>query len=235
MLEERGSMETVNEIVEFIKENSVESSIKRYERQNEPKPYYGVPMGTLAKLAKPHAKNNDLAKALWDTGILDAQIVAVHVADPKTIDQDTLWLWCDPNVSLLVLDKLVGHVLSVRKDTKEFEERLLQEDNPVLQRIVWALTVRQVVKQDLNDDEVKSLFHKIKETLPTAEEPLKWTVNHCLCEIGVYYDDWTDQCIAFGEANGAYREMKVSKSCTSPFAPEWIHVARYNRAQRTKK
>lgn len=227
-------MKEVNEIVQVIKDSAVESSIRRYDRQNEPKPYCGVPMGTLAKLAKPHAKNNELAKELWDTGILDAQIVAVHTVDPKTIDQETLWKWADPKVSLLVLDKLVGHVLSVRKDAKEFEDRLLAEDSPVLQRMGWAMTIRRVVKQELNDEQLAELFDKIKQTLPTAEEPLRWSVNHCLCEIGVYYDDWTDRCIAFGAENGAYKEMKVSKGCTSPYAPEWIKVARYNREQRRK-
>ena len=228
-------MSNLETLIQDIKDNSVESSIKRYRRQSEPEPYYGVPMGRLKAMAKPHLKDNQLAVELWNTGILDAQILAVHMVDPKTIDAKTLWSWCDPEVSTMVLDKLVGSVISVRDDAETFEEKLLADEDPKRERIGWNLTTRRVVKGKLSDEELTELFQRIKETLPVAEEPLKWSVNHCLCEMGVYNDDWTDRCISFGEENGAYKEMKVAKGCTSAYAPEWIRVAKANREKRLKK
>ncbi|MDO5649125.1 MAG: DNA alkylation repair protein [Gallicola sp.] len=228
-------MTDYEKIIEEIKANAVESSIKRYERQNEPKPYYGVAMGTLTKIAKPYLKQNDLAAELWKSGILEGQLLAVQIVDPKSLDADTLWTWCDQKVSLLVLDKLVTRVISVRKDAGEFEKRLLEEESPVLQRMGWGLTTRRVIKGKLKEEELEEIFAKIKKELPKAEEPLKWSINHCLCEIGVYYDDWTERCIDFGRENGAYKEMKVAKGCTSAYAPEWIVVAKRNREKRMKK
>ncbi len=228
-------MTDYEKIIEEIKANAVESSIKRYERQNEPKPYYGVAMGVLTKIAKPYLKQNNLAVKLWKSGILEGQLLAVQIVDPKSLDADTLWTWCDQKVSLLVLDKLVTRVISVRKDAGEFEKRLLEEESPVLQRMGWGLTTRRVIKGKLKDEELEEIFAKIKKELPKAEEPLKWGINHCLCEIGVYYDDWTERCIDFGRENGAYKEMKVAKGCTSAYAPEWIAVAKRNREKRMKK
>lgn len=221
-------------LIQAIKDNAVESSIKRYARQNEPEPYYGVAMGTLTQFAKPYLKDNDLAQELWQTGILDAQLLAVQIVDPKTIEAEVLEQWCDPKVSTLVLDKLASKVIAVRKDAKDFESQLLASENIVQQKMGWALTIRRVIKGKLSEAELSALFEKIRQTLPNVEEPLKWTVNHCLCEIGVYYDDWTERCVAFGRENGAYADMKVSPGCTSAYAPEWIAVARKNRDKRKK-
>ena len=221
-------------LIQAIKDNAVESSIKRYARQNEPEPYYGVAMGTLTKLAKPYLKNNDLAQDLWETGILDAQLLAVQIVDPKTISAEVLTSWCDPKVSTMVLDKLATKVIALRKDASEFEEKLLASDNLIQQKMGWALTIRRVAKGKMKDEELTELFEKIRQTLPEAQEPLKWTVNHCLCEIGIQYDEWTDRCVEYGRENGAYADMKVSPGCTSAFAPEWIAAARCNRDKRKK-
>lgn len=228
-------MDALNHILEQIKTQGVASNVKRYQAAGEPEPYYGTTMGTLTKLAKPHFKDNDLAKALWETEILEAQLVAVQVAAAKALDEDTLWQWCNPKVSIIVLDKLANHLISVRKDANDFEERLLGHDSLALQRMGWSLTIRRIVKRKLSEEQVAELFDKIKATLPGAEEPLKWTVNHTLCELGVYYDDWTERAIEFGEANGAYKDQVVAKGCTSSYAPEWIPVARRNRKARMKK
>lgn len=227
-------MSVKDQLIQAIRDNAVESSINRYARQHEPEPYYGVAMGTLTQLAKPYLKDNDLAQELWQTGILDAQLLAVQIVDPKTIEAEVLEQWCDPKVSILVLDKLASKVIAVRKDAKDFESQLLASENIVQQKMGWALTIRRVIKGKLSEAELSALFEKIRQTLPTAEEPLKWTVNHCLCEIGVYYDDWTERCVAFGRENGAYADMKVSPGCTSAYAPEWIAVARRNRDKRKK-
>lgn len=94
-------------------------------------------MGVLTKIAKPYLKQNNLVAKAWKSGILEGQLLAVQIVDPKSLDADTLWTWCDQKVSLLVLDKLVTRVISVRKDAGEFEKRLLEEESPVLQRMGW--------------------------------------------------------------------------------------------------
>ena len=47
-------------------------------------------------------------------------------------------------------------------------------------------------------------------------------MNHALCEIGIRYPQFTERCITLGETLGVYRDLKVSKGCTSAYAPNWI-------------
>ncbi|MEO1797441.1 MAG: DNA alkylation repair protein [Pseudomonadota bacterium] len=46
----------------------------------------GVPMGTMKAQAKVWGRDHDLACALWPTGIYEARIIAIHIADPALVD-----------------------------------------------------------------------------------------------------------------------------------------------------
>jgi hypothetical protein len=53
--------------------------------------------------------------------------------------------------------------------------------------------------------------------------PLKQeAMNRALCETGIRYEAFTERCLGIGERLGVYKGQKVSKGCTSAYAPEWI-------------
>jgi len=54
-------------------------------------------------------------------------------------------------------------------------------------------------------------------------------MNHALCEIGIRYPQFTERCITLGETLGVYRDLKVSKGCTSAYAPNWIAAGKKKR------
>jgi 3-methyladenine DNA glycosylase AlkD len=60
--------------------------------------------------------------------------------------------------------------------------------------------------------------------MKTAPPEAQWTMNSCLAQIGIHFPAHRKRALAIGEKLGVYRDFPVSKGCTSPFAPVWIHA-----------
>ena len=58
--------------------------------------------------------------------------------------------------------------------------------------------------------------------MPTAAEPVQWTMNNTLAAIGIHHPSRRARALEIGERLGIYRGYPTPKGCTSPFAPLWI-------------
>ena len=113
-----------NTILTQLEAASHAGTLKRYERIGETKPYYGVPMGAISGIAKAYKNRLDLFAPLWQTGILEAQYLAIQVAHA---DLETC---LNEVVSVNVLDKLASIILSKRKDCKDWKKPCLPKNQP---------------------------------------------------------------------------------------------------------
>lgn len=214
------------------------SRIKHYQKNNEPEPFFGVMMGPLRKLGKEHTKKTGLALELWASKNLDAQLLAIMMMEPNKLSEDDVRNLVATTQSLTVLDELISKVISKRDDAQTWKEEFLASDSELMQRLGWGLEVRYIVSKKASQADLEDIFARIKRELQTAPELVQWTMNRALVEIGVTYDEWTDACIALGHELNVLKGIPVPPGCTSPFAPEWITVARKNkeaRARKTKK
>lgn len=212
----------INIIISELEKCSNATNIKRYEKNSEPKPYCGASMKDCREIAKKYPKSNELAFKLLSTNHLEAQIVASYLFDVKGLKSHEAQLLCQSSMSKLVRDKLVSEVLCHMNEQAEIIKSYLDRNDSILQSVGWELRVRQIMKNNLSLNELKSILGEIKVKLPIAEEPLKWSINHALCAIGIYHEGLTQECLSLGESIGAYKDMKVSKGCTSAYALEWI-------------
>lgn len=222
-------------IIQQLEEASNPTLFKKYQSDNQPEPFFGTPMSLITKVSSIYKNDNELAKDLYNTEILEAQLAAIQMVNPKTIEVETLEKWSNSKYSTIVLDKLVNYVISKGKQSDYFIELFSQSTDLNILRMSWMLKIRKVISQKYQNHEISELLSEIEFTLPFAQEPLKWAINQTLNEIGVYYDEFTQESIQLGEQIGAYKDQKVAKGCTPSYAPVWIEVARYNRDQRKKR
>ena len=125
-------------------------------------------------------------------------------------------------VSHNVLDKLASLILSKRRDSKDWEEYLLTQDQAIFQRLGWFLRAKYFARKTATDQEIEQTLTYIEEHLKTTDPLIQWTMNQCLVEIAVTYPDYLEKGRAIGQKLGVYSEMKVAKGCTSAYAPDWI-------------
>ncbi|HFI0164823.1 TPA: DNA alkylation repair protein [Streptococcus suis] len=219
-------MNEIDTILNQLQAASHAGTLKRYEKIGETKPYYGVPMGAISGIAKTYKNRLDLFAPLWQTGILEAQYLAIQLAKtkPDQLALADLENCLDEQVSVNVLDKLASIILSKRKDSRDWEETLLAQKPAIFQRIGWFLRAKYFAGKTATNQEIEETLDHIRQHLQTADPLIQWTMNQCLVEIAVAYPNYLEQGLAIGQELAVYADMKVPKGCTSAYAPDWIEA-----------
>ncbi|HEM4264988.1 TPA: DNA alkylation repair protein [Streptococcus suis] len=219
-------MTEFNIILDQLEAASHAGTLKRYEKIGETKPYYGVPMGAISGIAKAYKNRMDLFAPLWQTGVLEAQYLAIQIAKnkPDQLTLEDLENCLDEQVSVNVLDKLASIILSKRKDSKDWEETLLAKDEAIFNRLGWFLRAKYFAGKTASNQEIEKTLDHIRQHLQTADPLIQWTMNQCLVEIAVAYPDYLEQGLVIGQELAVYSDMKVPKGCTSAYAPDWIEA-----------
>lgn len=183
---------------------------------------YGVLLRELRKLAKQLGKNHALAVELWQSGNTEAQWLACMLYDVKKLTLDEIRNMVSQLTYTDIIDKFVGEVVSKHEFADILAEEWLVPAEDSLGRAGWNLIVHKISGGKLANETLEELLTTIETELQTAPPGKQWAMNHALCTIGINYPQFTERCIALGEALGVYRDLKVSKGCTSAYAPNWI-------------
>jgi len=87
----------------------------------------------------------------------------------------------------------------------------------------WSLTAERVAKNPEGLD-LPALLDRIESEMADAVPEAQWTMNNTLAALGIHVPKLRKQAIAIGEKLGIYRDYRVPKGSTSPFAPIWINA-----------
>ena len=182
---------------------------------------FGVRLGDIRKLAAKIKTDDALAKALWETGNIDARFLAVLLINPENLSGEELDRMVRSVDFAWVADWLDSYVTKKHSDKETLRERWMADDDPWAARAGWSLTSERIGKNPKGLD-VSALLDRIESEMADAAPEPQWTMNFCLAGIGIHFPKYRKRAIAIGEALGIYRDYPVSKGCTSPFAPIWI-------------
>jgi 3-methyladenine DNA glycosylase AlkD len=212
---------TLNETLKQLKALGNEATRKHNAKWGAGDNQFGVKHGDIRALAKKIKADDPLAMALWETGNVDAQLLAALLIEPKTLsaaDVDRLVR----SVSFAhVADWLINYVVKPHADKETLRQGWMADDDRWAARAGWSLTAERVVKSPDGLDP-KALLERIESEMGAADPVVQWTMNGALAEIGIHFPKLRKRAVAIGEKLGVYRDYPVSKGCTSPFAPIWI-------------
>ena len=183
---------------------------------------FGVSRGDLRVLAKKLKADHELARALWETGNVDAQFLATLLIKPSALSADELERMVKSATFMWVADWLHSYVVKEHADKETLRKKWMTSDDPMAARAGWQLTAGRVAKSPDGLD-LPALLDRIESEMGSAAPEVQWTMNTCLAEIGINHPKHRKRALAIGEKLGLYRDYHASKGCTSPFAPIWIN------------
>jgi 3-methyladenine DNA glycosylase AlkD len=183
---------------------------------------FGVQLGDIRKLAEKIKTNHPLALALWDTGNIDAQLLAILLIKPKDLSRDDMDRMVRSASFAQLADWLNSYVVKDHPDKEALRQAWMEDDDPWAARAGWSLTSGRVARSPDGLD-LPALLDRIESELGNAAPEVQWTMNFCLAGIGIHFAKHRKRALAIGEKLGVYRDYPVSKGCTSPFAPIWIN------------
>lgn len=183
---------------------------------------FGVMLGDIRKVAAKIKSDHALALALWETGNLDARLLAILIIKPKNLSSDELDRMVRSIGSAQEADWLSSYVIRQHPEKETLRLRWIVDDNGWATRAGWDLTAERIGKSPDGLD-LPALLDRIESEMAGAAPEAQWTMNFCLAGIGIHFPKLRKRALAIGEALGIYRDYPVSKGCTSPFAPIWIN------------
>ncbi|MEN4012569.1 MAG: DNA alkylation repair protein [Bellilinea sp.] len=183
---------------------------------------FGVRLGDIRKLAAKIKTNHQLAIALWDSGNIDARLLAILLLKPHNLSRDELDSMVRSVNFAQVADWLNSYVVKNHPDRESLRQSWLEDDDRWAARAGWSLTAERIAKNPDGLD-LPALLDRIESEMGSAAAEVQWTMNFCLAGIGIHFTEHRQRAIAIGEKLGIYRDYPVSKGCTSPFAPIWIN------------
>ena len=188
---------------------------------------FGVQMGDLRKVAAKIKKDHALALELWETGNLDARLLAVLVSEPQRLSAAELEKMVRAATFGWLADWLNAYVVKEHPEKEALRQKWMAPDTARapggswLARAGWSLTSGRIHGSPEGLD-LPALLDRIETEMPGAPPETQWTMNNCLAGIGIHFPEHRDRALAIGEKLGIFRDYPVGKGCTSPFAPIWI-------------
>jgi 3-methyladenine DNA glycosylase AlkD len=214
---------TLNDTLKQLKALGDEKTRKHNTKWGAGDNQFGVKHGDIRVLAKKLQSKSDLAKPLWDTGNVDAQLLAVLLITPKALSAKEMDRMVRSIIFAHVADWLINYVVKQHPDKETLRQEWMASNDRWAARAGWSLTAARVVRSPEGLD-VTALLDRIESEMGTADPVVQWTMNSTLAEIGIHFPKLRKRAITIGERLGIFRDYPVSKGCTSPFAPIWINA-----------
>jgi 3-methyladenine DNA glycosylase AlkD len=182
---------------------------------------FGVRLGDIRTVAKDIGIDHELALSLWETGNVEAQLLATLLIKPKSLSAKDMDRMVRSVTFVQVADWLNSYVVKQHPGKEALRQEWMTTKHRWAARAGWSLTSEKVSKNPEGLD-VAALLDRIESEMGGADPVVQWTMNSTLASIGIEFPKLRKRAIAIGEKLGIYRDYPVSKGCTSPFAPIWI-------------
>lgn len=210
--------ETLSTLQSLADEKVRKQHIKNGAREN----LFGVKMGDIRTLAKKIKTDHQLALALWETGNIDARMLAILILNPKELSAGEIEQMVSLEDFAWAADWFYNYVVKEYADKEQFREKWMNANDKMLARAGWSLTSGRITR-DPEGLNIPAILDRIESEMPKVAPETQWTMNTALAQIGIKHPAYRERALAIGEKLGIYRNYPVSKGCTSPFAPIWIN------------
>ena len=213
---------TVKEILAQLESLGDDARRRHNAKAGAPENQFGVKLGDIRTIAKKLKTNHELALKLWDTGNVEAQLVATLIIKPASLSAAELDKLTRSITCAQVADWLNAYVVAQHPEKDKLREKWMKAKDRWAARAGWNFTASCVNKKKADGLDLDALLDRIEREMPKAKPEVQWTMNNTLGAIGINHAKYRKRAIAIGEQIGLYKDWPVSKGCIPPYVPVWV-------------
>jgi 3-methyladenine DNA glycosylase AlkD len=188
-------------------------------------PVYGVKIEELKKIQKRVKKDYQLALALFDSGVYDAQYLAGLVADETKMTKKDLRNWLSKGNCLAVCGTQVAGVAAESKHGWDLAMEWIHSTKEPVAATGWeTLSLLVAIKEDADLDlaKLKQLLKHVEKTIHDAPNRVRYSMNGFVISVAAYVKPLTQPAKGAAEKIGEVKVDMGKTACKVPFAPDYI-------------
>jgi 3-methyladenine DNA glycosylase AlkD len=199
-----------------------EQTRKTYRRHGADEPLFGVSFATFKVMTKKIGVDHELALALWDTGNLDARILAIKIADPERISSADLDRWASANLMRMC----TGYVSSLAVESAHGSakaKKWLASSDEGLRAMGWSVVAQLAsIDESLADSWFVERIAQIEKSIHSAPSGERYAMNNALIGIGGRNAALRKAATAAAKRIGVVEVDHGDTDCKTPEAVSYI-------------
>jgi 3-methyladenine DNA glycosylase AlkD len=217
---------TVKEVLTQLKSLGNEARQKHNAKAGAPANQFGVKLGDIRKLAEKIKTDHALSLKLWETGNVDAQLLATLIIKPQMLSAEDVDSMTRTTTCAQVADWWNSYVVAQHSEKEELRVKWMKgsEKDRWAARAGWHFTASRVNKGLDEGLDLDALLDRIEKEMPKAVPEVQWTMNNTLGAIGIKHAALRKRAVAIGEKIGLYKDWPMSPGCIIPFVPVWVEA-----------
>jgi len=217
---------TVSEIMTELEAMGSDSIKKILLKHGVKEPFFGVKVEHLKTIQKKIKIHYQLAKDLFATGNADAMYLAGLIADDDNMTKADLQTWAQQAVSQNISEYTVPWVAAGSRFGYELALEWIDAAEEHIAAAGWCtLGNIAALKPDteLSLPAFTALLARVAETINTAPNRVKQTMNGFIIAVGAYILPLTNEAIATANNIGTVEVDMNGTACKVPAAVEYIN------------
>ncbi|MBA3868826.1 MAG: DNA alkylation repair protein [Anaerolineae bacterium] len=229
------NVSNANVILTEMESLGTEQARKTYKRHGVGDNVYGVSYSDLGKYQKKLKTNHEIALDLWASGIHDAQILALMIADPQQADSDTLDKWVKTLNNYVITDAFSAYVAKT-PFARQKAEAWIKSDHEWIAAAGWdILGVLAGNDASLPDSYFEPYLAIIERDLHTAKNRTRHSMNNALIAIGARNPNLHPNAVATAKRIGKVKVDHGLTNCKIPDAISYMQKVIDHRAEKAQK
>ena len=209
-------------VLDQLKALGTEQARKTYRRHGVTGEQYGVSYADLKNLKKKIKVNHDLAKELWASGVHDARLLALMIADPQRADRALLDAWAY-DVENYPLSDAFAQFVGQTALAREKMEQWTQSDDEWLGSTGWnVLGELAIHDKALPDEYFERHLMIIARDLHSQKNRVRHSMNGALIAIGGRNPQLEGKSLAAARIIGKVIVDHGATDCKTPDATTYI-------------
>ena len=218
-------MPTLDQVMKSLKAKGSEQTRKIYRRHGAGGDLYGVRVADLKGIAKTIRGDRELARALYDTGNMDAMYLAGMVADGREMTKKELDAWARKASWQMIAEYTVPWVASESPHGPALARKWIDAKKEHVASAGWntyAGLVTTVPDEELDLAEIEALLARIEDEIDGAPNRVRYCMNGFVIAVGAYVKSLSKRAKAVAKAIGKVEVDMGETSCKVPSALEYI-------------
>lgn len=227
---------TAEQVMKQLKTAGTAQNRKVYARHGAPENMFGVSYANLGALKKQIKTDHDLAMALWDSGVLDAQVLAAKVCDPAQISKSDCDRWVNESSCSQLANQIAGAVAQSPHALSRYD-KWRKSKSEFTQTAAWS-TLAGMVKHTpdaVTGPILKEAIQRIETTIHTAPNRARESMLTCLISIGTHREPLRQTAIAAAKRIGHVEIDHGETGCKTPDAVTYIEKSATHLAKKRGK